>query len=117
VARDSRFSCSRAGRLRGGAFVKGIVVVQNFTHEIERRVPPQMKPLDTTSSHPGAARYPLRTSMLLLAVAIGVAAVVMLTAVGGARRYVTDRSRSLGSISSSCCPASPHGRAAAYPVS
>ncbi|HET7608096.1 MAG TPA: ABC transporter permease, partial [Gammaproteobacteria bacterium] len=35
-------------------------------------------------------RYPLRTSMLLTAIAIGVAAVVLLTAVGeGARRYVT----------------------------
>jgi putative ABC transport system permease protein len=42
-------------------------------------------------------RYPLRTSMLLLAIAIGVAAVVALTAVGeGARRYVTGRFASLG---------------------
>ncbi len=42
-------------------------------------------------------RYPLRTSMLLLAIAIGVAAVVMLTAVGeGARRYVTGQFPSLG---------------------
>jgi putative ABC transport system permease protein len=42
-------------------------------------------------------RYPLRTSMLLLAIAIGVAAVVLLTAVGeGARRYVTDQFSSLG---------------------
>jgi putative ABC transport system permease protein len=42
-------------------------------------------------------RYPLRTSMLLLAIAIGVAAVVTLTAVGeGARRYVTGRFASLG---------------------
>ncbi len=42
-------------------------------------------------------RYPLRTSMLLLAIAIGVAAVVPLTAVGeGARRYVTGRFASLG---------------------
>jgi putative ABC transport system permease protein len=42
-------------------------------------------------------RYPLRTSMLLLAISIGVAAVVMLTAVGeGARRYVTGEFASLG---------------------
>ena len=42
-------------------------------------------------------RYPLRTSMLLLAVAIGVTAVLMLTAVGeGARRYVTGEFSSLG---------------------
>jgi putative ABC transport system permease protein len=42
-------------------------------------------------------RYPLRTSMLLLAIAIGVAAVVLLTAVGeGARRYVTGQFQSLG---------------------
>jgi putative ABC transport system permease protein len=42
-------------------------------------------------------RYPLRTSMLLLAIAIGVAAVILLTAVGeGARRYVTGQFSSLG---------------------
>lgn len=42
-------------------------------------------------------RYPLRTSMLLLAIAIGVAAVVLLTAVGeGARRYVTGEFAALG---------------------
>jgi putative ABC transport system permease protein len=42
-------------------------------------------------------RYPLRSAMLLLAIAIGVAAVVMLTAVGeGARRYVTGEFASLG---------------------
>jgi putative ABC transport system permease protein len=42
-------------------------------------------------------RYPLRTAMLLVAIAIGVAAVVMLTAVGeGARRYVTGQFASLG---------------------
>jgi len=42
-------------------------------------------------------RYPLRTSMLLLAIAIGVAAVVLLTSVGeGARRYVTGQFSSLG---------------------
>ena len=42
-------------------------------------------------------RYPLRTSMLLLAVAIGVTAVVMLTSIGeGARRYVTGEFASLG---------------------
>jgi putative ABC transport system permease protein len=42
-------------------------------------------------------RYPLRTAMLLVAIAIGVAAVVLLTAVGeGARRYVTNQFASLG---------------------
>jgi putative ABC transport system permease protein len=42
-------------------------------------------------------RYPLRTAMLLTAIAIGVAAVVTLTAVGeGARRYVTGQFSSLG---------------------
>ena len=42
-------------------------------------------------------RYPLRTAMLLLAIAIGVAAVVTLTAVGeGARRYVTGQFAALG---------------------
>jgi putative ABC transport system permease protein len=42
-------------------------------------------------------RYPLRTSMLLLAISIGVAAVVLLTAVGeGARRYVTGEFAALG---------------------
>ena len=42
-------------------------------------------------------RYPLRTAMLLTAIAIGVAAVVTLTAVGeGARRYVTGQFSELG---------------------
>jgi putative ABC transport system permease protein len=42
-------------------------------------------------------RFPLRTSMLLLAIAIGVAAVVMLTGVAeGARRYITNEFAALG---------------------
>lgn len=42
-------------------------------------------------------RFPLRTSMLLLAIAIGVAAVVLLTGVAeGARRYVTNEFAALG---------------------
>lgn len=42
-------------------------------------------------------RYPLRTAMMLLATAIGVAAVVVLTGLGeAARLYVTDQFRSLG---------------------
>lgn len=42
-------------------------------------------------------RYPLRTAMMLLATAIGVAAVVVLTSLGeGARLYVTGEFRSLG---------------------
>ncbi len=50
-----------------------------------------MKRYDVTRmSLQALQRYPLRTAMLLLAIAIGVAAVVLLTAVGeGARRYVT----------------------------
>jgi putative ABC transport system permease protein len=57
-----------------------------------------MKPVDVTRmSLQALRRYPLRTAMLLLAIAIGVAAVVLLTAVGeGARRYVTDQFSTLG---------------------
>ena len=45
-----------------------------------------------------AAGYPLRTSLSVLAMAIGVAAVVVLTALGdGARRYVVDQFSALGS--------------------
>jgi len=45
-----------------------------------------------------ATGNPLRTSLLVLAMAIGVAAVVVLTALGdGARRYVLDQFSSLGS--------------------
>ena len=44
-----------------------------------------------------ATGYPLRTSLSVLAMAIGVAAVVVLTALGdGARRYVVDQFSSLG---------------------
>jgi putative ABC transport system permease protein len=43
------------------------------------------------------AGYPLRTGLMLLAMAIGVASVVVLTALGeGARRYVSDQFVSLG---------------------
>jgi len=57
-----------------------------------------MKPIDTARlSIQAIRRYPLRTSMLLLAIAIGVAAVVLLTSVGeGARRYVTGEFAALG---------------------
>ncbi len=57
-----------------------------------------MKPLDVARmSLQALQRYPLRTAMMLLAIAIGVAAVVLLTAVGeGARRYVTGQFSSLG---------------------
>lgn len=45
-----------------------------------------------------ATGYPLRTLLSVLAMAIGVASVVMLTALGdGARRYVVDQFSSLGS--------------------
>jgi putative ABC transport system permease protein len=57
-----------------------------------------VRPLDVTRmSLQALRRYPLRTAMLLLAISIGVAAVVTLTAVGeGARRYVTGQFSSLG---------------------
>jgi putative ABC transport system permease protein len=57
-----------------------------------------VKVLDVTRmSLQSLERYPLRTAMLLTAIAIGVAAVVLLTAVGeGARRYVTGQFSSLG---------------------
>ncbi len=42
-------------------------------------------------------RYPLRTAMLLVATAIGVAAVLLLTSLGeGARRYITSEFQSIG---------------------
>ncbi len=45
-----------------------------------------------------AAGFPLRTALLVLAMAIGVAAVIVLTALGdGARRYVLDEFSALGS--------------------
>jgi putative ABC transport system permease protein len=57
-----------------------------------------VKALDVTRlSLQALRRYPLRTAMLLLAISIGVAAVITLTAVGeGARRYVTGQFSSLG---------------------
>ncbi|HEY5622311.1 MAG TPA: ABC transporter permease [Gammaproteobacteria bacterium] len=57
-----------------------------------------MKPIDTSRLAVQAIRrYPMRTSMLLVAVAIGVAAVVLLTSIGeGARRYVTGEFAALG---------------------
>ena len=57
-----------------------------------------MKALDVMRmSLQALRRYPLRTTMLLVAISIGVAAVVLLTAVGeGARRYVTGQFSSLG---------------------
>ncbi len=45
-----------------------------------------------------ATGYPVRTGLMMLAMAIGVAAVVLLTALGdGARRYVVDQFNALGS--------------------
>ncbi len=57
-----------------------------------------MKPVDNARlAFLAIQRYPLRTSMMLLAVSIGVAAVVLLTGVGeGARRYVTGEFAALG---------------------
>lgn len=57
-----------------------------------------MRALDVTGmSLQALRRAPLRTAMLLTAIAIGVAAVVLLTAVGeGARRYVTGQFSALG---------------------
>ena len=41
--------------------------------------------------------YPTRTLLMILAMAIGVASVILLTALGeGARRFVTDEFTSLG---------------------
>ncbi len=57
-----------------------------------------MSPADTLSFAGRAAfAYPLRTALMVLAMAIGVAAVVVLTALGdGARRYVVGEFASLG---------------------
>jgi putative ABC transport system permease protein len=58
-----------------------------------------MKPADVFRFAAGSATgSPLRTSLMVLAMSIGVAAVVMLTALGdGARRYVVSEFSSLGS--------------------
>jgi putative ABC transport system permease protein len=58
-----------------------------------------MRPADTLRFAAGSATgYPLRTFLMVLAMSIGVAAVVMLTALGdGARRYVVNEFSSLGS--------------------
>ena len=57
-----------------------------------------MRPVDTLRLSGNALfRYPLRTAMLLLATAIGVAAVILLTGLGeGARRFVSGEFASLG---------------------
>ena len=58
-----------------------------------------MKPVDTLRfAFHAATGYPLRTFLMVLAMSIGVAAVVVLTALGdGARRYVVNEFASLGS--------------------
>ncbi len=58
-----------------------------------------MTPADTLRfAARAAAGYPLRTFLMVLAMSIGVAAVVVLTALGdGARRYVVNEFSSLGS--------------------
>ncbi len=57
-----------------------------------------MRPADTLRfARDAAAGYPLRTSLSILAMSIGVAAVVVLTALGdGARRYVIGQFSALG---------------------
>jgi len=57
-----------------------------------------MRLADQTSMATAAiVRYPLRSSMLLVAIAIGVSAVLLLTSLGeGARLYVTSQFNSLG---------------------
>lgn len=57
-----------------------------------------MTPADTLRfASRAAVAYPLRTALMVLAMSIGVAAVVVLTALGdGARRYVVDEFASLG---------------------
>ena len=64
-----------------------------------RLVPRQMRAPDLIRfARDAASGNPLRTSLLVLAMAIGVAAVVVLTALGdGARRYVINEFTSLGS--------------------
>jgi putative ABC transport system permease protein len=58
-----------------------------------------MRALDTLSfARHAASGTPLRTGLLVLAMSIGVAAVIMLTALGdGARRYVVDEFSAIGS--------------------
>jgi putative ABC transport system permease protein len=58
-----------------------------------------MSPVDTLRFATRAATgYPLRTALMVLAMSIGVAAVVVLTALGdGARRYVVNEFSALGS--------------------
>jgi putative ABC transport system permease protein len=58
-----------------------------------------MRPADVIRFAGGAATgYPLRTALMMLAMSIGVAAVVVLTALGdGARRYVVQEFSALGS--------------------
>ncbi|MDP5238544.1 ABC transporter permease [Uliginosibacterium sp. 31-16] len=58
-----------------------------------------MKPLDILRfALRAVTAYPLRTALMLLAMSIGVAAVVMLTALGdGARQYVVNEFNALGS--------------------
>jgi len=57
-----------------------------------------MSPIDTVRFAARAATaWPLRTALMMLAMSIGVAAVVVLTALGdGARRYVVDEFSALG---------------------
>lgn len=57
-----------------------------------------MKPVDAMLlSGQALRRYPLRSAMLLLAIAIGVASVITLTSVGeGARRYISGEFADLG---------------------
>ena len=57
-----------------------------------------MRPGDNTRFNIKALRaYPVRTALILLAIAIGVTAVVLLTSLGeGARLYVTSQFKSLG---------------------
>ena len=58
-----------------------------------------MTPADTLRFASRAATgYPLRTALMVLAMSIGVAAVVVLTALGdGARRYVINEFSAIGS--------------------
>jgi putative ABC transport system permease protein len=62
-------------------------------------LPPRMRPLDVLRfAYGAAAGNRLRTTLLMLAMAIGVAAVVVLTALGdGARRYVVNEFSAIGS--------------------
>ena len=78
-----------------------------------------MRPLDILGfARDAATGSPVRTLLMTLAMSIGVAAVVLLTALGdGARRYVVDQFSSIEHQHwSSCCPAARRLEVSAPPT-